>query len=682
MATAEEPLATGEEPLVTTEEPMETDKKSLPADEEPLPTDEEPLETDEEPLAADEEIAEPKKAIYILPGFTASRLYNSSGNEVWLNLRTAQDIASFYLKGRSEMMNNDSGSGATVFADRNRDRAGTLGGIYSTMINSIKADLAENQLSDTYTVEFFSYNWLVDINQIARELAADIEAKEYDSVILIGHSNGVVLANAFVGLNPENKNKIEKAIMIGGPFMGTYLGLDILETGALRLYDGTLLTGIIEVGYDAIVKPLTKKWMKSIMNNTPNVYQLLPGGEYVSRTPILYNTDSGTRSISDPEEYYALLAKSPNLNPILVSGNERSLKYLHETVYQNDVLGLWEGTDLTIIGNEYGRLTPYTAVYNQSGDKVTYGGLLYNKMGDAMVVDFSANGDGRFQYINFPGVHHILFLADSKTLTCINDIILDRPVSYNVPFSSHNTPAPSAQPSDGMSDMIRVELKSSDPLAPNLLNKGISVIIYDAKGKIVAFACGERQAGFEKNNFVYSSWETSENATNILCYIPKNGYRMEVHTGNIFRATSNITVFTETLDSSGAILARNEYKLTGANWLTGSVFTLDAGKSMTPAAKSGVKQTTLSIEKYKQDWQFTSDTLTMKRNTTTTPTVIGPDASHMLINDYIWSSSDPSVADVSSSGLITAKSPGTATITAVAPDDSYKIASIDVTVTR
>lgn len=622
------------------------------------------------PLAAAE--PGPKKAIYILPGFSASRLYNSMGVDLWFGPGIVPEVGGFLLTKRAEMKNDASGTGAAAYADRNRDRTGTLG-IYTPLITSIKTCLAANRLSNTYNVELFSFNWLTDINEIARELAADIEAKGYENVILIGHSNGATLASSLIAQFPEVKNKVEKTIMLGPVFMGSYAVLDIIEAGHIPLFDGTPLMGVVDAGYEAFVKPISKDWMKACMQNNPNAYQVLPGGEYISRVPLLYNTSSGTQVITDPEEYYALLARSPGLNPALVNGGDRSLKYLNDTIYQNDVLGLWDGMDVTIISCESGLITAFNAVYSQSGNDIVYGGLLFNKAGDAAVVDFSMNGEGRFQFVNLPYAHHVLYVvADPRALSAINDTLLGNPLP------SHTTSSDLANAD--MSDMIRVEIKSADPLTPTLLNTGINVKIYDSKGTVVAYAGGEHQVGFIKNNFVYSSWKTREYATNILCYIPKNGYTMEVFTGNSIRSASNITVYTETLDPSGAILTRDEYKLTGANLLTGSIFALDPSKSMAPTAKTGSKQTALAKEKNEQNWRFADKALTLKKNTTATPTISGPDQAKMVRSNYIWTSSDPSVATVSSSGVITAKGFGQATITATARDRSYKMDSVKVTI--
>ena len=626
--------------------------------------------------------AAPKRAVYILPGFMESRLFSKKipGMEIWLGAGLISDIGLDALGRQPELANNANGAGMSAYADRKRDNTGTLASMLP-LISSIKTSLAANRLSDTYTVEFFSYNWLADLNDTARELAADIKAKNYESVILITHSNGGLLASAFIAQSPAHQAMVEKAILLAPALWGTYTALEPVETGGITAFDGSPLMGLVEIGYDVFVRPVTKHWVKTWSRNSPNIYQLMAGNEYISMVPILYRTATGTQAITEPDEYYALLNKSPNTNSNLVDGNARSLKYLRETVYENDVLKLWEDMDVTLIACEYGFLTPISAVYRQSGNTAIYEGAIYSKAGDGIVAGISLNGNGRLKYVNLSGVSHVPILFDSRALRTVNDIILGRPVTASTDASSAIQTS-SILPTVGMSDMIRVELKSSDPLSATALNKGVGVKIYDSKGKVVAQASGEAQRGFAGNNFVYTSWETKENATNILCYIPKNGYSMEVFAGNINRRASNITVITETLDSSGAILSRSEYKLSGANLLTGAVFKLNGSQSMTPVANSGATLKLISTETYAQNWQFASAAMTLKMGESETPSLTGPDAAKMVMGNYNWTSADEAIATVSASGQITGIEAGTTVITATAKDGSLKIEFIRVTVTE
>jgi uncharacterized repeat protein (TIGR02543 family) len=594
---------------------------------------------------------------------------------MWIAPGIVPEVAKFLLTGQGEMINDASGVGMAAYSDKTKDGSGILG-VYIPWMTSIATSLAMNGLSDTYKIEFFPYNWVMDINPVAVDLENDIIAKGYESVVLVAHSNAAALATAFIA-KPENKKLVEKAIVLGGTFMGTFGALEMPEAGAVNLfYDVPLLQGMVQTGYEIFIKPISKSWVKAWSKNSPNTYQLFPTSEYIRRVPLLYRTSAGMQPIYNPDEYYDILTKSPNLNPTLISGSNRSVKYLDDVVYQNDVLKLWEDVDITLVGCEYGLLTPYSAIYSQSGTKSIYEGAIYNKEGDGLVAGLSMNGEGRLKYVNVPYAHHVLILLDPRICAIIPDLILGKPVTNYTTYAPGSTPTSSVSPTVGMSDMIRIEMKSNDPLTPTLLNAGIITTVSKG-GLVVATADGETQAGFSANNFIYNTWETVNNSTNIVCYIPKSGYTMDVCTGNVIRAASNITVSIETLDASGAILSRKNYQITGAEPLSGAVFTLHPG-STTPTVKAGAKLTTLSTETYKQNWQFSPQTIVLAVNASTTPKVTGTDASSMKPANYNWSSSDPSVATVSQAGVITMVSPGAATITAAAKDNSYKIATVKV----
>ncbi|MDR2648311.1 MAG: Ig-like domain-containing protein [Clostridiales bacterium] len=640
-----------------------------------------------------------KKAIYVLPGFMESRLFSSKffGLEIWTGLGYVTDIGADMLGFMSEMAQYSNSTGMRAYSDRSRDKYGTASFLLP-MINGINSALKSNGLENTYKVEFFPYNWLSDLNAVSNQLAADIKAKGYEDIILISHSNGGLLASAFISQSDENKQKVEKAIFLASPLWGTYTALEPLESGSVTIYDGALDMGLIQIGYSLLIKPITKHWVYSWAKNAPNVYQLLANESYLSRIPIRYKTASGVRFISSPEDYYSLLKKSSRINPALVDSSNKSMKYLYQDVFKGDPLDQWEGIDATFIGCEYGFLTPFTAAYHQSGGKSIYDGPIYSKAGDGFIMDFSMNGNGRFAHINVPGANHIPIVYDSRVIKFCNDIILHEPdarsaeLSYVAPMSVNNS-------SDSMSSMLRMELKSPDPLAAaeTSADAGIKIKVYDESGNLAAESDGEIQKGFIENNFIYNSWSTDENETNILCYIPASGYKLEVLTGRNNPSDSDVTISVETLDDSGALTSLTSYKAAGADTATGHIFTLDRTQAGTAAmlaaeaagvgrvvspAHNGTKITQLSSEIFNTDWRFASDKMTLVQNAAASPEIIGPDAETVTSDAYIWTTSDASVVNVDENGLVTGVGIGSAFITAAAKDSSYKMESFEATVSN
>ncbi|MCL1990280.1 MAG: Ig-like domain-containing protein [Defluviitaleaceae bacterium] len=623
----------------------------------------------------------PRRAIYLLPGYSITKLYSQRfrGIPIWLGPGIVTDIGLHLLGGRlgrqSELVNNEDGTGMTAFVDRSRDRMGSLP-LYLPMMVSIRAALIRHGLNDVYTLEFFPFNFVGDLNDAARELADDIDEKGYESVVLIGHSNGGLLASAFVAQSEDNRNLVESAVLLAAPLWGSYLGLEMIETGGFTLFDGTFYMTLINAFYNIFLRPISRSWMRDWARNSPNSYQLIPGPEYISRIPFLYRTAEGTRGVTDMDEFYGILNRSPNMNSNLVDGNERSSRYFRETVFNGDVLDVWEGINVTLVGSEYGRLTPITVVYEQHGDEAIFAGNIFSRAGDGLVIGASLNGDGRFDFVNLPTtVGHVLLAMEPRALRTINDVILGRPLF----FANDETDSP-ATSDVGMSDMIRVEIRSSDPLMSVRRNTGIRVHVYDEAGVLVAEATGDTQRGFWDHDFIYSTWSNHQYETNILLYIPKEGYTLEVFTGHANPQASHISLSTHTLSQSGAILSRHVYELIGANNSTRSIFTLQGHYSMTPTNEPHVQLDLISTESFQQDWSFTSTTFDLENGTSFTPEIVGSDAAHVNMSDYDWHSSHPDVASVSDTGVITGNSAGTTTITAISRDDSLKIEIISVTV--
>ena len=85
-----------------------------------------------------------------------------------------------------------------------------------------------------YTVEFFPYNWLGDLNDSEKLLRRDIKIKGYTNIVFVTHSTGGLLASAFIAKNQQSadKVKIDKAILVAAPLFGTYSALAPLETGS------------------------------------------------------------------------------------------------------------------------------------------------------------------------------------------------------------------------------------------------------------------------------------------------------------------------------------------------------------------------------------------------------------------------------------------------------------------
>ncbi|MDR1131341.1 MAG: Ig-like domain-containing protein [Oscillospiraceae bacterium] len=619
-------------------------------------------------LAPAADAAAPKKAIYILPGFAESRLYDTYGGEIWAGLGIVPDIARDLIGLKSQMANNPDGTGMLAYADRSRDTSGTIF-CFEPMILSLKAGLKARNMDGEYDVVLFSYNWLQDLQVTAKELEDDIKAKGYEKVILITHSNGGLLATTFISLSAENKAMVERAFLIAAPLLGTFTALEPPETGTMTMFDGTLFMGLVQLGYDVFVKPLTRHYVRSWTVNSPNIYQLMAGPEYISKIPLVYKTSATTTQyINTAAEYYSLLKQSDNINDLLVDGNTtKSMKYLRETVFNGDPIGQWDGVDVMLLGSQSGFITPVSAVYKKVGSKAVYQGAVYSKEGDGLVAGISMNGDGRLRYINFEKSAHLLIIMDPRVLVTLNKLIANE--------YQYLPPNPVVDPV-GMSDTIKLHVTSA--------TSSIKTAIYDASGNLVARSDGEAREGFTSDKFYFLP-VPSNNDTDIEVLMPKEGYKAVFTTIPLLDLDCKVDLTVTSMDASGASRTRTDYRVTGAN-LTGQVFTIDnvngSNPSNTPNAVK--KLSVVSTQTFYTDWGFESGALAVAKGGKVTVALTGADVSsgNVTAGKLQWSSSDTSVATVSSAGVVTAKKAGAVDITAVISDESLKIETCRVTVTQ
>lgn len=512
-----------------------------------------------EDTAADPDTTVAAKAIYILPGYLGSRLFHGeTGEEIWVGGGLLEDIARSNAGLPTQLQNNADGTGLGAVIDAERDTCGTLDN-YKVLMESLREGLAARGAQDEYDVVFFPYNWLGDLNDSSKALERHIAERGYQSVVLLTHSTGGLLASTFVAAGEANRALVEKAIVVAAPLYGTYAALQPIETGTTTLYDGTSISSLLmQLGYCAVVKPLTRDWVQGWAKNSPTTYQLLPSGEYLAQIPAVYRTGLfKAEQVADAEAFYGLLNRSPRINPNLTDGNEHSHAYHRTQTLHNDIIAQLEQVDTVLIGCESGFLTPMNAVYRKSlfGDRAILDDIVFSRGGDGTVAAISANGNGRLAYLNFPGVSHGALVKDEIVLACINGLIEGGYV-YSEPEALKGAEA-------GMDDLLKLQVKG---------DADVGVIVYDAAGEVVALADAQKQYGFDHPDFLCLSLADEEYGSNMILYLPKDGYRVEFATASQ-TAEVDFTVSVARLYDDGTRRSEATYRIDRADG--GTLFTLD-----------------------------------------------------------------------------------------------------------
>lgn len=607
-----------------------------------------------------------KKAIYVLPGYLGSELYDgpdgtAGGDLVYVS------IPGLILNMTKFFQDADS-NGTRLHVDYARDEYGA-NGTYKTLVDRLRAEFV-----DEYDVRFFPYNWLEDLNDSVKKLERDIRKNHYDSVIFVTHSTGGLLASAFIAKSNANKLLVSKAILIAAPLFGTYASLLPIERGDSRKFDfNEILSNIdwFSHGLDAITP---KSWVRGWAKNSPTTYQLLPSSEYIRQIPMLnFNSDnwwnpwSNLEAIGSIGVYYRILNGSERINPNLTNGTDRSHRYFRETALKGNVISQWSlaslmEVDTLLICTTSGHSTTKTVLYRNG----VFGGkklddIIYNRNGDGTVQGISATGavNGIVKLrVDYYSADHGGLCKDSEVLSRICSEIR----GMRTPVKNHHV----ADTAD-ISELIKIRYKADVP---------VTATIYDAENNVVAQVSSEGITGFDENDFIFDSFADAEEdgeRTESSIYMPNGGYKILFTHGNSADVSVNFNAYVSTLVDDGW----KDFSV-----MTSVASTYDSGLI---ASFDGTTQvidndTITEIvggtaEDWFTEWEIPSAIKVNKGDVL--PIEISGSEAGAVSDKLVWHSADESIVRVSESGVLTAVGYGKTIISAT---DGNKVVTSEVTV--
>ena len=646
-----------------------------------------------------------KKAIYVLPGYMGSKLFTPDEKQFWVegdgmdlslvngdNIPLVADIAANAIKRKSSVaMQNKDGSGSKLYVDATRDPYGSTN-TYRDLVNELKENF-----EGEYTIEFFPYNWLGDLNDSAQKLRKDIKTKGYTSVVFVTHSTGGLLAANFIAKNNNSREKIkiDKAILIAAPLFGTYSALSPLEIGAGALIGQNykLVDGFAQAAKTAPLNPFfpselkaslalvtvaynaANNWVRDVSHNSPTTYQLLPSDEYLKLMPQLYENDFDNKlPIASIKQFYNVLNSSSNINSNLTNGNNRSHQYFRETVLGGDIVSVLQTVDTLLIASDSAeKKTPVMASYTNS----LFGGIKLKEIvykggenctepsGDGTVPYYSATAnDGSGEKLpvhNFSGVSHTgLVSFDDVLIRICNEIKgIKNDASLSV-VSAQNV----SNESIGMSDLLKINYTADVP---------VTVKIFDADQNQVAQVSAKDYYGFDDENFIFCSYADRDNISDATVYFPRNGYKLIFQYGDSANVNVRFQSEISTLQEDG-LKNMSVTGLIGQTTTDGMLLSLDGTNSVINIDAvaediGGVSQICFT------EWELPNE-MDISFGNTQTVSVTGEQA--VQVSPLLqWSSSDEQVVKASASGVIEAVGYGQATLTAT---DGNKISTCTVTV--
>lgn len=610
-----------------------------------------------------------KKAIYVLPGYLGSELYDgpdgtNGGKRLWFSPFDLGTI--FGQENLRKFYQDEYGNGTQLHVDYERDEYGTnmapLYTTYETLVKNLKKEFGGE--NGEYDVRFFPYNWLEDLNDSVKKLERDIRKNHYDSVIFVTHSTGGLLASAFIAKSDANKLLVSKAILIAAPLFGTYASLLPIERGDARKTLNVL-------GKDFWIDAITANWwVRGWAKNSPTTYQLLPSSEYIRQIPMLnFNSDnwwspwSNLEAIGSIGGYYRILNGSERINPHLTNGTDRSHRYFRETALKGDVISQWSlaslmEVDTLLICTTSGYSTTKTALY-RSGKKLD--DIIYDRNGDGTVQGISATGvvNGIVKLrVDFHSADHGGLCKDSEVLSRICSEIR----GMRTPVKNHHV----ADTAD-ISELIKIRYKADVP---------VTATIYDAENNVVAQVSSEGITGFDENDFIFDSFADAEEdgeRTEASIYMPNGGYKILFTHGNSADVSVNFNAYVSTLVDDGW----KDFSV-----MTSVASTYDSGLI---ASFDGTTQvidndTITEIvggtaEDWFTEWEIPSAIKVNKGDVL--PIEISGSEAGAVSDKLVWHSADESIVRVSESGVLTAVGYGKTIISAT---DGNKAVTSEVTV--
>jgi pimeloyl-ACP methyl ester carboxylesterase len=140
-----------------------------------------------------------------------------------------------------------------------------------------------------YEVDFHDYDWRLGLDVLGRELLARLRRERADSVALIAHSMGGLVARA--AMKADRERRIERLLMLATPSYGSYAPVLALR-GA---YPPVRRIAQLDHLHDA------ETHAQRVFATFPGLYQLLPAAERLDAVD-LYDAASWPRDVRAPRQ--------------------------------------------------------------------------------------------------------------------------------------------------------------------------------------------------------------------------------------------------------------------------------------------------------------------------------------------------------------------------------------------
>lgn len=278
--------------------------------------------------------------VVFFPGIQASRLtLNEDGsvNQLWEPNRR-RDVELLLLDESGHSVNSDISVGEVI---DEINVAIPRKNIYKTFLEKLTLWKDTGVIEDSLVVP---YDWRESIVQVAEEVLENLV--DFSPTILIGHSNGGLLARVLLNMLPEEMRGGVRLLLVGSPQLGSFQGLaSILHGDSLALLGGLIMDS-----------DLGQKFLKYMVS----AYTLLPWGINEDRI-FIEGGDKAVLSWQELIEDFPFLPSKYRADFSLPNISTSTLKKAEEAYQLATRTPLHASTTLIIYGSQ--RKTPVGLTY-------------------------------------------------------------------------------------------------------------------------------------------------------------------------------------------------------------------------------------------------------------------------------------------------------------------------------
>ncbi|MCD7853287.1 MAG: leucine-rich repeat protein [Oscillospiraceae bacterium] len=411
---------------------------------------------------------------------------------------------------------------------------------YTNLVNHLYEQY-DTENGGNYDVQFFSYDWRYSITDGAEVLEEFIAEQGYESVILVCHSMGGLVATQYI--SNTGGDKVEKLITVATPYLGAPKALYVLGTG--YFLSNAWLSSTKSDLVSVVKATLTKSFFKTMAQMLPTVYELLPNATYLSANSVMYQKNN----ILSPAGNHYTTAELEDY----ICTNFSELLYADASAVTSELSPynvLAKVDAYVIVGTGYNTVTRVGV--NASTNKMYDIAITGN--GDGTVPYYSATLGGKSatglygNAIRTVSADHTSIVKDNKTtFSYIDDAINDTWLTYSSRTSA------SASTDGELTELSKICIEGGKAYTVRNMNGNVLLTVTDDQNITIA-------DGYEYDFYFLGSGENeTDSLGTLVCFLDADTYQVTVSESSEEGFICTVTTYSDY--SNDAVIETTAYTM-------------------------------------------------------------------------------------------------------------------------